>query len=190
RVVCFTPSHYQLLTDLGLEQVVLPSPGIFAGERSLLSANAHYYPILKTALSVLRPAFIYERLCIGNFCGARLSQELGIPYILEFNGSEVEMSRTFAGRSLQYEEVYVKAEEAAFRQARVISVVSEPLKDELIGRGIEESKIIVNPNGVDSDAYRVADDDIKADVRRQFGWDLSHRVIGFIGTFGGWHGID
>jgi len=55
--------------------------------KDLLQANAHYYPILRADFERLRPAFIYERLCLGNYCGARLSQDLGVPYIVEYNGS-------------------------------------------------------------------------------------------------------
>src|SRR5207248_8519888 len=120
--------------------------------------------------------------CLGNYCGAQLSRELGIPYIVEYNGSEIEMNRSFSGRSFRYENVYLKAEEAAFRQATVISVVSDPLKDDLVARGIDGSKIIVNPNAVNLDAYPVVAEDTKSDIRSEFGWNSSHRVIGFIGT--------
>jgi len=190
RLVCFSPSHYELLTELGLEQIVLPPPQAFIGERSLLAANGHYYPILKTALSVLRPSFIYERLCLGNYCGARLSQELKIPYIVEYNGSEIDMNRSFTGREFRHEAVYLKAEDAAFRQATAISVVSQPIKDDLAARGVDTAKIIVNPNGVDLTAYDTATESTRAQIRSELGCDSSHRVIGFIGTFGGWHGID
>jgi glycosyltransferase involved in cell wall biosynthesis/ubiquinone/menaquinone biosynthesis C-methylase UbiE len=190
RLVCFSPTHYELLTALGLEQVVLPAPLAFLGERSLLSANAHYYPILKTAFSVLRPMFVYERLCLGNYTAARLSQELGIPYIVEYNGSEIEMNRSFDGHAFVHEAVYLKAEEAAFGQATIISVVSQPVKDDLVARGVDASKIIVNPNGVDMEAYAPAAAAEKAEIRRELGCDASQRLVGFIGTFGGWHGID
>jgi len=190
RLVCFTPSHYTLLDDLGLEQSVIPPPGVNSSETDLLQANAHYYPILRAAFERLRPAFIYERLCLGNYCGARLSQDLGVPYIVEYNGSEIEMSRTFSGHRMQHEELFIKAEEAAFRQATAISVISEPVKDDLVARGIPASKILVNPNGVDPCSYAPAEAAERATIRSELGFTESDRIVGFIGTFGGWHGID
>jgi len=189
-LICLTPSHYPLLTDLGLNELVMPAPGAYTSERDLFLANAHYYPLLRRAIEIVKPAFLYERLCLGNYCSARLSQEFEIPYIVEYNGSEIEMSRTFAGHRFQHENLLVKAEEAAFRQATVISVVSEALKDELISRGIAPAKILVNPNGVDSETYAPPSDVDRAKVRGELGCDDSHAVIGFTGTFGGWHGID
>ncbi len=36
---------------------------------AMVTASDHYYPIVKTACQVLRPAYIYERLCLGNWVG-------------------------------------------------------------------------------------------------------------------------
>ena len=61
------------------------------------------------------------------------------------------------------------------------------MKDELIARGIDPEVIIVNPNGVDPDTYSPAVDGTA--VRQRF--DLvGKRVVGFIGTFGPWHGAE
>jgi hypothetical protein len=78
----------------------------------------------------LSPAYIYERICLGNYCGAQLSHELGIPYIVEYNGSEVSMFRSVRRQALRLRErSYIQAEQAAFRQATLISVVSQVIKD-------------------------------------------------------------
>lgn len=190
RLICFMPNHYSLLDELNVEQVVMPPASSLSSETNLLAANAHYYPILKNRLRGLGVEFIYERLCLGNHCGARLSQELSIPYIVEYNGSEIEMSRTFGGYTLQFEEQFLKAEEAAFKQATVISVVSDVIREDLVARGVDRGKILVNPNGVNLTAYPEPVPARREEVRRQLGWNDTHRVIGFIGTFGGWHGID
>ena len=91
-----------------------------------MTASDHYYPIVKMACQLLRPAYIYERLCLGNWVAALLSRELQIPYIVEYNGSELSMQRSFNNTAPVYEDVYLKAEEVAFRQATAISVISEP----------------------------------------------------------------
>jgi glycosyltransferase involved in cell wall biosynthesis/ubiquinone/menaquinone biosynthesis C-methylase UbiE len=190
KLVCFMPHCYSLLDDFGLHQIVLAPPGEHGNEETILQATTHYYQLLKPALQALNPSYIYERLCLGNYTGVLLSQELNIPYIVEYNGSEISMMRSFGGGSYQYEDVYLKAEAAAFRQATLISVVSEVLKADLVARGVEPSKILVNPNGADLDAYAPLPPDQKSAHRQELGLNDSDCVIGFIGTFGGWHGID
>ncbi|MCA9165804.1 MAG: glycosyltransferase family 4 protein, partial [Planctomycetales bacterium] len=128
--------------------------------------------------------------CLGNFVGAKLSQEFGIPYIVEYNGSEISMKRSFDSSPYEYEALYMKAEDAAFAQASLINVISDAVRDDLVGRGVDQSKILVNPNGANPNVYSPPDDDDKALVRKSLGLDKRDVVIGFTGTFGGWHGVD
>jgi glycosyltransferase involved in cell wall biosynthesis/ubiquinone/menaquinone biosynthesis C-methylase UbiE len=188
--VALLGSHYPLLDELGVRQVVLPAPGRHGNEMTLLKSTSHYYPIVRTAVEALRPAFVYERICLGNYVGALVSAELGVPYIVEYNGSEISMMKSFDGSRYEHEGLYTKMEQAAFRQATLISVVSEVVKDTLVERGIDPGKILVNPNGADLCAYQPPTTDERRAIRAEFGWDDCHRVIGFTGTFGGWHGID
>lgn len=190
QFVCFMGSRFTLLDEYGLRQVVLPRASESSNETDLLSAHWFYYPILKVAFQAQRPAYIYERLCMGNFCGAALSLELGIPYIVEYNGSEISMTRSFGGVGLTYEEVFVRAEDAAFKQATMISVVSQVIKDSLVKRGVDAAKILVNPNGADPAVYAPPPAAAKRALRTELGFADTDRVIGFSGTFGGWHGID
>ncbi|MFQ5655029.1 MAG: methyltransferase domain-containing protein, partial [Planctomycetota bacterium] len=190
NLVCFLPHHYPLLEDLRVPQVVLPSPGECWDEESLLAASDETHRMLAAAVSVLRPAYIYERLCLGNSAGARLSRDLGIPYIVEYNGSEISMRRSFEGTGYRHERLLRLAEMVAFRQANLISVVSEPIREDLIARGVDGEKILVNPNGADPDAYAPLSAEEKRALRRELGWGDGHRVLGFTGTFGGWHGVD
>jgi glycosyltransferase involved in cell wall biosynthesis/ubiquinone/menaquinone biosynthesis C-methylase UbiE len=190
RFVCFMASRFTLLDDYGLRQVVLPRYSESSNETDLLAAHWHYYPLLKVALEALRPAYIYERLVQANFCGAMLSRELGIPYIVEYNGSEISMSRTFGGVGLTHEDVFIQAEDVAFRQATMITVVSQVLKDSLIDRGVDAGKILVNPNGADPTVYAPLAPAAKRVLRAELGFTDIDQVVGFSGTFGGWHGID
>jgi glycosyltransferase involved in cell wall biosynthesis/ubiquinone/menaquinone biosynthesis C-methylase UbiE len=190
RLVCFMGSRFTLLDDYGIAQVVLPRHSETSNETDLLTAHWHYLPVLRVALEALRPTYIYERLVQGNFCGATLSRELGIPYIVEYNGSEISMSRSFGGVGLMHEDVFIDAEDVAFRQATVITVVSQVLKDSLVERGVDAGKILVNPNGADPDVYAPIAPEAKRALRAELGFAPTDRVIGFSGTFGGWHGID
>ena len=188
--ICLMASHFPMLDEFGLRQVVMPRASDSAGEIPLLAATWHYYPILKVAFGMNRPVYIYERLCLGNFTAALVSLELGIPYILEYNGSEISMSRSFNGTSFEYERIFIRAEEAAFRQATLITVVSQVLKDSLVARNVDPAKILVNPNGADPVQYAPRPEAVRGPLRSELGFGPGDRVIGFSGTFGGWHGID
>jgi glycosyltransferase involved in cell wall biosynthesis/ubiquinone/menaquinone biosynthesis C-methylase UbiE len=190
RFVAVLANRFPLLDTLGVHQVVPVPPGQVGNESTIIRATSHYHANLKTALEALAPAYIYERLCLGNYVGALLSRELGIPYIVEYNGSEVSMFRSFEGKSYAYETLYIRAEQVAFRQATLISVVSQVIKDSLVDRGVEPEKILVNPNGADLDAYRPPAESEKQSLQRELHLDGGDCVVGFTGTFGGWHGID
>jgi glycosyltransferase involved in cell wall biosynthesis len=187
---CFMANRFVLLDEMKLAQRVMVAPSPTCDEMSLIRANGPYYEFLARQMAESKVAYIYERICLGNFIGARLSQELGIPYIVEYNGSEISMRRSFDTGDFEHERFFLKAEEAAFKQATIISVISDAVRDDLQRRGIPADKILVNPNGVDLEAYAPMEVNMRALLRRELGFKPSDRVIGFIGTFGGWHGID
>lgn len=186
----FMANRYSLMDEMGLRQHLLEPFTREGLEINLIRASQYYYEQLYSTLKSMRPSYIYERICLGNFTGARLSQELKIPYFVEYNGSEISMRRSFDGSGYEYEDVYLKAEELAFSQATLISVVSEPIREDLVRRGVDPEKILVNPNGADPDAYAPASEEEKASIRRELGFGPEDCVIGFSGTFGGWHGVD
>ncbi|MBV9523004.1 MAG: glycosyltransferase [Alphaproteobacteria bacterium] len=188
--VCLLANRFALLDELGVRQVVLRPPSMEASELSIIAANRLYDGALRPILQAIRPSFIYERLCLGNFIGAKLSQELAIPYIVEYNGSEISMKKSFAGAGYDHESFFLEAEMLAFRQATMISVVSVHVRDDLVSRGVSAAKILVNPNGVDLDMYAPAAAAEKQELRQELGIAETDRVVGFIGTYGGWHGID
>jgi hypothetical protein len=189
-MVCFMANRFPLLDDYGLKQIVMPRPSDTSNEDDIASAVPHYLTFLRPAFEELRPAYIYERLCLGNSAAALLSAEFRVPYILEYNGSEISMRRSFEGTGYVYEAEYLETEALAFEQATLISVVSAEIRNTLVARGVDPAKIMVNPNGVDLDAYAPATPNERDSTRRQLGFDAEDRVVGFTGTFGGWHGID
>jgi len=186
----FMAHPFDLMQEMGLRQIKVVPPYEESSERALIVANLHYYARLKAVFEVIRPAYIYERLVLGNCAGARLSRELGIPYLVEYNGSEISMNRSFGAGGYEHEPILLKIEDAAFRQATVISVISAHVRDSLLVRGVPSDRIIVNPNGVDTDVYAPLPPEKKCMLRESLGYGPDDCVIGFIATFGGWHGID
>jgi glycosyltransferase involved in cell wall biosynthesis/ubiquinone/menaquinone biosynthesis C-methylase UbiE len=187
---CFMANRFPLLDDYQLQQIVMPKPSESSNEDDVASATAHYVDFLRPHLEQLKPAYIYERLCLGNSAAAVLSAELGIPYIVEYNGSEISMRRSFEGSGYIYEAEYLETEALAFEQATLISVVSAEIRNGLVTRGMDPARILVNPNGVDLDAYAPGSPEERESIRAELGFAPADRVVGFTGTFGGWHGID
>lgn len=128
-------------------------------------------------------AFIYQRYSRFNWTGVFLSAITGLPMILEFNGSEVWVSRHWDPIGLLW--LLKRFELLNQRAADIITVVSEVERRNLIDAGVDASKIIVNPNGVDVDEFRPGAGG--GEIRRSLGLE-DKIVVGFIGTFGPWHG--
>lgn len=132
------------------------------------------------------PRFIYERFSCGSISGVELSQKYHIPLILEYNGSEVWVSKHW-GKKFHHENIFLAIEDLNLRGAQLIVVVSAPLKEQLVERGIDPHKILVNPNGVDPQKYTP---EIDGSPKRDELKVKDKIVIGFIGTFGKWHGAE
>jgi glycosyltransferase involved in cell wall biosynthesis len=190
KFTCLMGSRYPMLEEMGITQEMITPPLVGSSELDLFTADRFYYDALRSRLEALRPAYIYERLCQGNFAVARLSRDLDIPYILEYNGSEVAMRRSFGSGDYEQEGLFLEAEELAFRQATVITSISEHVHNDVVARSGNSLKVLVNPNGVDCDEYAPAKPDERRSIRASLGLPDGAPVIGFIGTFGGWHGID
>jgi glycosyltransferase involved in cell wall biosynthesis len=167
--------------------LIVPGPD-FCGYEEI---PAIYFsgPLVEAALAALAGrtvSFVYQRYALYNTAGAALAPRLRAPFVLEYNGSEVWIARNW-GRPLVYEGLARRIEDAVLAAAHLVVVVSRPIRDELVARGIPEARILVNPNGVDAERYAPTVDG--SEVRRRLGLER-RRVLGFIGTFGRWHGAE
>jgi len=132
------------------------------------------------------PAFVYQRYSLNNYAGIRIARRHAVPFVLEYNGSEIWMGRHW-GRALKHEAISRRIEQLNLASADLIVVVSRAMRDEIVARGIRDDAILVNPNGVDAERYRPGVD--ATALRRQLGLE-GRVVVGFIGTFGPWHGAE
>ena len=133
-----------------------------------------------------RPAFVYQRYSLNSYAGIRIARRHAVPFVLEYNGSEIWMGRHW-GRPLEHEALSRRIEQLNLTSADLIVVVSRAMRDEIVGRGIDPASVLVNPNGVDPDRYRPDVDG--SPIRERYGL-RGVIVVGFIGTFGPWHGAE
>jgi glycosyltransferase involved in cell wall biosynthesis len=139
-----------------------------------------------SALESRRPAFVYQRYSLNNYAGLTIARRHRVPFVLEYNGSEIWMARHWS-RPLRYERLAERIERLNLGCATLTVVVSRAMRDDIISRGVDPSSVLVNPNGVDPARYRPDIDGCA--VRERYGLH-PFLVIGFIGTFGPWHGAE
>jgi len=133
-----------------------------------------------------KPGLIYQRYSRNNYTGVALSLKYKIPLIIEYNGSEIWMARNW-GKRLIFKGITEKIEILNLKMADLIVVVSEVIREELLNRGIEGEKILVNPNGFDPEMYNPQINGEEIRKIYSFGDKI---VVGFIGTFEPWHGAE
>lgn len=77
----------------------------------------------------------------------------------------------------------------AVKSADAVAVICEGLRGDLIARGVDPAKIVVSPNGVDLDLF--GDPPPRdAMLAKQLGLNDGDAVIGFIGSYYDYEGID
>lgn len=134
----------------------------------------------------INPDFLYHRYSLYSYIGPAIRARYGVPYVCEYNGSFVWMNRNW-GKPLHLAKLAARIELLNLKAADLVVVVSRAMADEVIERGIPEEKVLVNPNGVNPEQYHP---DVPGnEVRRRYGLE-NKLVVGFIGTFGPWHGAE
>jgi glycosyltransferase involved in cell wall biosynthesis len=183
----------RVFTGVELAQEAFPNEIVPARKRPyflwgavMLAYNFVYVRGVQTLLGSHRPRFFYQRHFAFSIAGALLSRRWNVPLILEYNGSEVWMADHWDPNPLR---AWIKlCEEVSLRSAARIVVVSEVLRESLLARGIEADRIRVNPNAVDPDYFYPGRG--RESGRRELGADPEDVLVGFVGSFSFWHGIE
>jgi len=154
-------------------------------EASVLSYNWSFARRVRKAIASRRIRALYQRHGRFVIAGALLSQWLRLPLILEFNGFEVWLAKHWdPSRFTRWLKL---CEEVSIASASVIVVVSEVLRADLIAKGIEPRRILVNPNAVDPQQFQP--DSGGRERRARLGFDQEDVVVTFVGSFSYWHGV-
>lgn len=157
----------------------------FAYELAQLGYNAVGLPLLLSRLIRNRPDFIYERYALFNFTGVLLAKLLRIPLVLEVNSPfALEQGRDGDIRAVRFA---AWTERVICNSASSVIVVTGPLRQIMMGNGVLSGKLVVMTNGVNLARFSQRDDG--HNLRQRLG--LGNRtVIGFVGWFRNWHGLD
>ena len=147
---------------------------------------------LEMLVEVWKPDLLHAHSPVLDAMAAlRVGKRLGIPVLYEIrafwedaavgNGTGREGSaKYFLTRQL---------ETHAVKSADAVAVICDGLRGDLIARGVDADKIIVSPNGVDLDLFG---DPLPRNtaLAGQLGLATGDAVIGFIGSFYDYEGID
>ncbi|HSQ19497.1 MAG TPA: glycosyltransferase family 4 protein, partial [Blastocatellia bacterium] len=177
--------------DVAGESILISPSQLFSATRALFELWNNLIFTLKSLRTLADGQvrqneidFIYQRYSRFNWTGVMLSAVTGLPFVLEFNGSEVWVSRQWDPIGLAW--LLKRFERLNLRAADLIFVVSEVERRNLISSNVISSKVIVNPNGVDTERFRPECGG--REIRRALSIEQETVVVGFVGTFGPWHG--
>jgi glycosyltransferase involved in cell wall biosynthesis len=150
----------------------------------------------------VRPVFIYQRHSYLSIVGAQVASASEVPLVLEWNNSAVwawsNMRRSADVPRVLSSSIRLFAlqfERRAVTSASVIAAVSEPAATMAYEAGAPRSAVVVVPNGVDISAIDRAienrDEQQEEDSLPGSGEDRgASSVVGWVGSFGPWHGAD
>ncbi|MBI2620461.1 MAG: glycosyltransferase, partial [Ignavibacteriales bacterium] len=151
----------------------IPYSDLFRNLPEVLSL-AYNYRLINSLPAIIdreKPDFLYHRHSEFNYSSSVLAKRLSLPLVLEFNGSEVWVKKNWGRAYLTF--LLRWAEDVQLRRADIIAVVSDVIRDDLVRMGINRSRILVNPNGVDPDVFR-PDLDVN-DLRQQH--ELDGKIV-------------
>jgi len=162
----------------------LPSP---LGEMAEVSAFAAR---IEAIARVFQPDILHAHSPVLNAMAAgRVAKRLGLPLLYEIRAFwEDAAVGNGTGREGSIKYRITKAlETRAARRADKIAVICEGLRGDLVSRGIDPAKIFVSPNGVDMGLFG---DPPPRDAALAAKLGLGDEVIGFIGSFYDYEGLD
>jgi glycosyltransferase involved in cell wall biosynthesis len=186
-LVTIGPPPPQIAAVVDELEVVDPMPrsARLTGEMALVGANRHMRRAAQRLAARLRPAFVYQRYDAFVTCGIDLAERTGLPGVLEWNGSEVwtrtnwqsdRRLKNALGPLLRSAERYVA------ERSTLVCSVSEHAAQMALDAGTPPERSLVSPNAVDIDAI---------DAGRALAPDGARPGrIGWVGSFGSWHGAD
>jgi glycosyltransferase involved in cell wall biosynthesis len=133
--------------------------------------------------------FVWQRHELFHHEGLTIARRFGTPLVLSVHAVQVDeaagwgVRRPGWGRALRW-----ASETRKFHSADVVTAVSDEVAASIASLGIDERKLLVLPNGVDTDAFTPTIDG--GGVRARLGIAPRELVVGWSGSFRTFHGLD
>jgi glycosyltransferase involved in cell wall biosynthesis len=158
----------------------------FAYEVMQLGYNLVGIPMLFARVLARKADFIYERYSLFNFTGVLVAKLCRVPLILEVNSPfALEQSRD---KEIRLRSFAQWTERVICNLATRVVVVSTPLARIMQSVGVSAEKLEVIPNGVRLERFQPQPP--SPELRRKLGLSADQIVIGFVGWFRKWHGLE
>jgi glycosyltransferase involved in cell wall biosynthesis len=184
RVVAFVPAYASARIQQGFKAVLIP---LFSWRilRQLSYAVGSFCAAMLEARRA-RPAVVYYRLfeslhplLIARLLGATCVCEVAGEPVPSWWAAEQSPLRVWLSRWLS---------NLALRQVDLVVVLTDGLRDHVIAEyGLPPDRVKVIPSGTDTDLFGPAD---RAECRRRLGLPADADLIGFIGSFYRYQGLD
>jgi glycosyltransferase involved in cell wall biosynthesis len=150
-----------------------------------LGYNLVGLPMILVACFRKRPDFIYERYSLFNLAGVLAARLCRIPIVLEVNSPfALEQMRD---KEVRLHGVATWSERTICNMASYTIVVSSPLRRILEQSGVHPERIEVMTNGVCLEHFQPQ---AGSDALRERLGLTGQTVIGFVGWFRKWHGLE
>jgi glycosyltransferase involved in cell wall biosynthesis len=141
-------------------------------------------PRLLRAIRRHAPDFVYERYNLLFPTGAWATRRLGVPFVLEVNAPLYEERCSQGGIGLRRFAAWTQRH--VWLSADLVLPVTRVLGDTMVAQGVDEGRVLVLPNGVDTERFQPID---ALAAKRAIGLE-GRLVLGFVGFVRAWHGVD
>ncbi len=159
----------------------------FLHEPNQLFSNLRYVREENQILHAEKPDLIISRLDVYMLSAVLLAKRLNLPLVLEVDSPEVYEFRKFSTRYWRLPFLLETIEAYNIRQADACITVSQKLAEFFHKPGFSDGQMHVISNGADLSKFNP--EISGAEVRAKYGLENAV-VIGFIGSFHFWHGIE
>jgi glycosyltransferase involved in cell wall biosynthesis len=157
----------------------------FVYDFAQIAYNFYAIPMLIRTARQHNAEAIYERHALFNVAGVVAAKWLKLPIIIEVNSPlAMEQKRENA---IAFVGLAAMMERWSLNRANKVLAVTEQLKKIIVAMRVQPNHILVMPNGIDPAHFG----DASTDHAAKDALGLSDKiVVGFVGWFREWHGID
>lgn len=177
---------YRPLTDDDLGVPVSYVPTCRRSLMAFLLFHALLLPAMGYFAVRYRPQVVYTRGLFHSFLVCTLCRLMGIRYVAEVNSivDEELAMRRFPGWAVALVRLFDRWN---LRWASAFVCVTRKLREELVRRGADPSRVVALHNGAAADRFTPGD---RAEARCQLALSDDDVLFGFMGTLAAWQGLD